>query len=150
MIRRGITLLTALAGMTPAVGATQAVDIPKGDPAVVVTALKAQLATQGFTLDHASKKEAVFSLDRGNVVQNNGMVVHGHLEMHTWFKQIKNTDTLHVTATEEAVGQATQGMDFRRPIDSPADVAKLQNLLDFVRTQVMTPDSVAAKRDTTH
>ena len=147
---RAVTLALSCAAVVPVVGGAQAVDIPKGDPAAVVAVLKTQLATQGFTLDHSSKKEAVFSLDRGNVVQNNGMVVHVHLEMRTLFKQNKTADTLHVMASEEAVGQATQGMDFRKPIDSPADVAKLQNLLDYVKTQVMTPDSAAAKRDTAH
>jgi len=148
MRTRAVTFAVIGAGIAPALLAAQAVDIPKGDPVAVVAVLKTQLASQGFVLDHASKKEALFSLDRGNVVQNNGMVVHVHLEMHTWFKS-KN-DTLKVTAIEEAVGQASQGADFRRAIDSPTDVAKLQDLLNYVKTRVVTPDSAAAKRDTTH
>lgn len=149
-MRRPLTLsLTALALATiGSRAAAQAVSIPNGDPAAVTAALTTHLAAQGFVVDHAGKKDAVFALDRGNVVQqNNRGVVHVHLEVHAWFK--RKADTLQVTAAEEAVGAATQGMDFRKPVDSPADVARLQALLETVKQEVSTVDS-SAKRDTTH
>ena len=146
-----LSLLTAL----PSSARSQAVSIPNVDPPAVVSVLKADLAPLGFTLDHSGKKDAVFRLDRGNQIQNNGMVVHVHLEVHTWFK--KQADTLVVTAGEEAVGEATQGMDFRKPVDTPSDVARLQQMLETVKSEVLARadsaarrDSSATRRDTTH
>lgn len=145
-----LSVLSAL----PAVGHAQAVTIPNTDPPTVVSVLKADLATQGFVLDHAGKKDAVFTLDRGTQIQPNHSVVHVHIEVHTWFKQ--KGDSLVVTVKEEVVGEGNSAVDLRRTVDTPPDLQRLQEMLDSVKHDVMSRadslarDSSAAKRDTTH
>ena len=89
---------------------------------------------QGFKVDHAGDKNALFTLDRGSVMQRDGRVVHIVLELQIRFKQ--SGDGLEVAASEEAVGSANAGMDFRKPVRSRTELDNLQRLQDKVRTEI--------------
>ena len=59
----------------------QSVLIHHAAPADVVDLLKADLIPQGFKLENASEKSALFTLDRGNVIQRDGRIVHVVIEL---------------------------------------------------------------------
>jgi hypothetical protein len=59
------------------------------------------------------------------------------IELRIRFKQRK--DGLFVTAAEEIVGAGGQAFEFRRPVQSPAERASLQRLLDAVRDDLAGP-----------
>jgi len=148
MIPLGRTLFVL--AVLPAPVAAQVTLIPHGTQAQVVEALKTDLSAQGFALDHVGKHDALYTLDRGNVIQNNGMVVHEHLEIKVSFKTKK--EGLEVVGTQDVVGEASGGMDFRKPMDTPSEIASFQHLLDSVRDSI---EARAARnstpaRDSTH
>jgi hypothetical protein len=134
-MRRSLTALLTFSLLplgTPVTG--QTVLIPHGTPAAVIDALKATLVPQGFKVGSTGDKNALFTLDRGNVIQQSGDVVHVVLELQVRFK--RKAEGLEVAASEEAVGSATRGMDFRRRVENPAELHTLQRLLDSVRTEL--------------
>ncbi len=140
----GLVVALCLSSEAPA----QSVLIHHSTSAAVVERLKTDVLPQGFTLRNAGDKSALFALDRGNVIQRDGRVVHVVLELTVRFKH--KDEGLEVTASEEAVGTATAGMDFRRPVESPAERNNLQRLLDRVRTDLEArplPLDSGAKRD---
>src|SRR5438132_6657590 len=58
----------------------QDVVIHRATPATVVELLKAELLPQGFALESANDKGALFTLDRGMVAQRGNRLV----PLHTW------------------------------------------------------------------
>jgi hypothetical protein len=128
----------------------QQVLIRGGTPAAVVEHLKTQLLPQGFVLESASNKNALFTLDRGLVAQQGNPtipVVHVVIEFQVRFKQ--KPDGLSVTAKEEVVGERGRPLEFRKPADS--ERGTVQRLLDAVRAEieVTMPPSDTARRDST-
>jgi hypothetical protein len=128
----------------------QQVVIQNATPAVVVEHLKTRLLSQGFTLESANNKEAMFTLDRGLVAQQgNVSVPTAHIVIELQFRFKQKADKLTVTGNEEVVGERGRPMEFRRPAIS--DRANVQKLLDAVREELeaaMLPADTAAKRDT--
>ena len=114
--------------------AAQSVVIRNTTPSVVVAHLKAHLASQGFALESANDKQAMFTFDRGPVAQNNPTVpiVRVIIEVQIRFKA--KSEGLSVAATEEAVGNRGQRAEFRRTVDSAHD--SLQRLLDATRAEI--------------
>jgi hypothetical protein len=129
----------------------QVVVIPHATPAAVVDRLKAQLVPQGFKLESANDKNALFTLDRGLVAQRGNAdvpIAHVFIELQFRFKQ--ESEGLSVTANEEAVGERGRPAEFRKPVLSDRD--NLQRLLESVRVGIEagTPGDSATKRDSTH
>jgi hypothetical protein len=128
----------------------QQVVITNGTPAGVVEHLKTHLLSQGFNLESANNKEALFTLDRGLVAQQgnaNVPVAHIVIELRFRFKQ--KADKLTVSGDEEVVGERGRPMEFRRPAIS--DRPNVQKLLDAVQGELEaggSPSDTAAKRDT--
>ncbi len=117
----------------------QRVTIKAASPSDVVVAMQKRLGDQGFKLADSSKKQAMFTLDRGMVSQTaaNGMPqsVHVTLEFHLRFKP--KTDSLQVDASEEVVGETgTRSMDFRKPVQTPAEHDSMQRVLDDVKAEL--------------
>jgi len=117
----------------------QRVTIKAASPGDVVVAMQKRLGDQGFKLADSSKKQAMFTLDRGMVSQTaaNGMPqsVHVTLEFHLRFKP--KTDSLQVDASEEVVGETgTRSMDFRKPVQTPAEHDSMQRVLDDVKAEL--------------
>jgi hypothetical protein len=116
----------------------QRVMIKGASPSDVVVAVQKRLAPQNFQLTDSSKKEALFTLDRGMKSQNTptgSMQVHVFLEFHLRFKP-KN-DSLQVDAHEEVFGQSgVHGVEFRKPVETPAEVESIQHLLNDVKTEL--------------
>lgn len=129
--------------------ASQEVTIPNATPSVVVEHLKAQLTPQGFVLESASNKEALFVLDRGLVNQGATAtipVVHVFIELQLRFQQ--KIEGLQVRAKEEVVGNRGKPLEFRKPADS--DRPNVQRLLDSVRGELMaSPSDTTVKHDST-
>jgi hypothetical protein len=126
----------------------QKVLIQNGSSTAVLEALKANLLPQGFTLKESNKKGALFTLDRGNVIQSTGPIASVHVVIELQFRYRSKPNGLEVSASEEAVGATGSSMmDFRRPVESPKELANLQQLLDSVRvtleTRSASVDSVA-------
>jgi hypothetical protein len=134
MSLRAGAVAAILVGVTEAAGA-QGVVIARATPAAVVEALKVELLPQGFQLVRANEKTALFTLDRGMVMQEGsgfrGSLVHIVLEFTVRFKQ-KN-EGLQVTASEEVVGNPGSRIGFRRPVESRTERDNMQKLLDSVR-----------------
>jgi len=119
----------------------QRVTIKGASPTDVVVAIQNRLDSQSFKLADSSKKQALFTLDRGMVSQTaaNGMPmsVHVTLELHLRYKQ--KTDSLQVDASEEVVGETgSRTMDFRKPVQTPAERETMQRLLDEVKAELET------------
>ena len=117
----------------------QRVTIRAVSPSDVVVAMQKRLGDQGFKLADSSKKQAMFTLDRGMVSQTaaNGMPqsVHVTLEFHLRFKP--KADSLQVDASEEVVGETgTRTMDFRKPVQTPAEHDSMQRVLDDVKAEL--------------
>lgn len=117
----------------------QRVTIKGATPGDVVVAIHKRLATQKFELADSSKKNALFTLDRGMVSQTSGsgMVqsVHVTIEFRLRFKA--KTDSLQVDASEEVVGETgTRNMEFRRPVKTPAEIDEMQRLLNEVKAEL--------------
>ena len=126
----------------------QGVVIRNTTPAVVTDRLKTELLPQGFKLERANEKSALFTLDRGMVAQQGSSVVRGGLvhvvlELQVRFKQ--KAEGLVVTATEEAVGDRSSPLGFRKPVESRVERDNLQRLLDMIRADL----EAAAARDST-
>jgi hypothetical protein len=141
--RTAFRMIGCVALATPS--AAQQATIHGATPALVVEHLKTHLSPQGFVLESSSTKSALFTLDRGLVVQQGNPsvpVVHIVIELQLQFKP--RADSLIVRAKEEAVGDRGRPMEFRRPLDS--DRQNLQRLLDAVRAEL---DSGTAARDST-
>ena len=107
----------------------------------IVVAIQKRLDSQGFKLADSSKKQAMFMLDRGMVSQTSAsgmpMSVHVTLELQLRYKQ--KTDSLQVDASEEVVGETgTRTMDFRKPVQTPAERETMQRLLDEVKAELET------------
>ncbi len=128
--------------------AAQSVIIRNTTPSIVVAHLKAHLASQGFALESANDKQAMFTFDRGPVAQNSPTVpiVRVIIEVQIRFKA--KSEGLSVAATEEAVGNRGRPAEFRRTVDSAHD--SLQRLLDAIRAEIdsgVPPADSNAKRD---
>jgi len=129
------------------VAAAQGVVIARATPGAVVEALKGELLPQGFQLVHADEKGALFALDRGMVQQQGtsgptgGSLVHIVLEFGVRFKQ--KQEGLQVTAREEVVGNPRSRLQFRKPVESQAELKNMQQLLDSIR------NSLEARHDST-
>ena len=116
-------------------GYAQQVVVQNGTPAVAVEHLKTHLLSQGFTLESANNKEALFTLDRGLVAQQgNVSVPTAHIVIELQFRFKQKTDKLTITGNEEVVGERGRPMEFRRPAIS--DRANVQKLLDAVREEL--------------
>lgn len=134
-----VMLGVAVWGLASA-GAAQSVTIQGVRPSAVVQRLQARLPER-FVLRASDDKSALFVLDQGMMAQRNGplrgMMVPVVIELRVRFKDKK--DGLLVTAAQEIVGGAGQAMEFRQPVQSPGERAKLQTLLDAVREDLTTP-----------
>jgi hypothetical protein len=63
------------------------------------------------------------------------MSVHVTLEFHLRFKP--NADSLQVDASEEVVGATgNRSLDFRKPVETPAERDSMQRLLDQVKAEL--------------
>jgi len=126
----------------------QDVVIHRATPATVVELLKAELLPQGFALESANDKGALFTLDRGMVAQRgNRLVPFAHVVLELQFRFKQKSEDLAVSASEEAVGERGQRLEFRKPVESQRN--NLQRLLDSVRADLerAAPGDTAAKRD---
>src|SRR5437016_2098024 len=126
----------------------QDVVIHRATPATVVERLEVQLVPQGFTLESANDKGALFTLDRGTVAQQgNRLVPFAHVVLELQFRFKQKSDDLSVSAGEEAVGERGQRLEFRKPVESQRN--NLQRLLDTVRVDLerAAPGGTEAKRD---
>ena len=136
--RRSVTPFILLLALSSSLSA-QRVTIKGASPSDVVVAIQKRLGAQGFKLADSSKKQALFTLDRGMVSQTaaNGMPgsVHVTLEFHLKFKP--KADSLQVDASEEVVGQTgSRSFDFRKPVETPAEHDSMQRLLDDVKAEL--------------
>ena len=122
----------------------QSVTIPGASPRAVVARAQVRLPER-FVLRSSDEKSALFVLDQGLVPQRGGPLagtaVPVAIELRIRFKQKK--DGLFVTAAEEIVGAGGQAFEFRRPVQSPAERATLQRLLDAVRDDLAGPPAQA-------
>src|SRR2546426_6315443 len=112
--------------------------------AAVVDVLKTYLLPQAFKFESADDKAALFSLDRGIVVQQGGHgTSHVMLELRVRFKP--ESQDLEVTAWEEVfdVGFPTT----RRTVRSRAELDNLQHLLDKVKDDLEAHPGPTVKRD---
>lgn len=134
---------------TTSQGNAQQVAIRGGTPGTVVEHLKTRLLSQGFVLESANNKEALFTLDRGTVAQQgNPSVPFAHIVIEMQFRFKQKADVLTVSANEEVVGERGRPMEFRRPAISDRD--NVQQLLEAVRQEVEAaalPADTVAKRD---
>lgn len=126
----------------------QGVAIRKTTPTAVTDRLKVELLPQGFGLETANEKGALFTLDRGMVAQQGSSLVRGGfvhvvLELQVWFNQ--KAEGLVVTASETAVGDRNSPLGFRKPVQSRVERDNLQRLLDMVRADL---EAVAARDST--
>jgi hypothetical protein len=82
----------------------------------VVEHLKTRLLSQGFALEGANNKEALFTLDRGLVAQQgNARIPTAHIVIELQFRFKQKADQLTVMGNEEVVGERGRPMEFRRP-----------------------------------
>jgi hypothetical protein len=107
----------------------QSVVIRHGTPGAVVEVLKKDLLPQGFKFASGDEKAALFTLDRGVVIQERGAgTAHVILELRVRFKP--QVQDLEVTATEEVLDVLLRS---RRAVRSQAELNNLQRLLDSIR-----------------
>ncbi len=125
----------------------QGVQIPHGAAPAVVEVLKTDLLPQGFQLQRADQKTALFTLDRGMVGQRQGGAIHVVLELQFSFKQ--KSDGLVVRADEVVVGQAGTSFENRKPVESRVERDNLQRLLDSVRARIEATADSAGRHDST-
>lgn len=116
----------------------------------MVEILKADLLPQHFAFVSLDEKSALFTLDRGLVIQKQGIRGNPHVfvELRIWFKP--QTEQLEVSASEEVVAEFPPS---RLPVRSQKELENLQRLLDSVRADVearQVPGDSAAKRDSSH
>jgi len=107
--------------------------------------LKARLLPQGFVLESANAKNALFTLDRGLVSQRGNSqvpVAHIVIELQVRFKQKK--EGLSVALNEDVVGERGRPLEFRRPAVS--ERGQLQQLLDAIRAELQAAPSDSAAR----
>ena len=145
---RSTTLAWSLLGMLAGRSVAQQVTIPGATPTAVVDHLKAQLGPQGFVLEDANDKAALFVLDRGLVSQGATAavpVVHVFIELQLKFQQKR--DGLLVRANEEVVGNRGKPLEFRKPADS--DRPNVQRLLESVKSELTSSPVDTTKRDST-
>lgn len=117
----------------------QRVTIKGASPTDVVVAIQKRLDSQGFKLADSSKKQAMFTLDRGMVSQTaaNGMPMSVHVTLELRLRYKQKTDSLQVDASEEVVGETgSRTMDFRKPVQTPAERDTMQHLLDDVKAEL--------------
>src|SRR2546422_9462012 len=100
------TVGTALMLLVACQAHAQGVVIHRAAPSAVVERLRAKLLPQGFALESANDKSALFTLDRGTVAQQgNPLVPFVHVVLELQFRFKQKSDDLSVTAKEEAVGE---------------------------------------------
>ena len=133
-----VPAVLAILVVTPALAA-QRVMITGASPSAVIVAMHKRLSSQGFRLEDSSKKQAQFALDRGMVSQTSGSglvrSVPVILELHVRFKE--KGDSLQVDAYEEAVGdRGNHQFEFRKRVQSPAEVSSMQQLLEAVKAEL--------------
>jgi hypothetical protein len=136
-------MIASLLGSTQAVA--QQVLIPGASPDTVMEHLKARLLPQGFVLESANAKNALFTLDRGLVSQRGNSqvpVAHIVIELQVRFKQKK--EGLSVALNEDVVGERGRPLEFRRPAVS--ERGQLQQLLDAIRAELQAAPSDSAAR----
>jgi len=124
--------------------AAQQVIIKGASPSDVVQAIHQRISGQGFRLEDSTKKQALFSLDRGLVSQTSGSMVQSVpvvLELRVRFKQ--KPDGLQVDADEEVVGaRGNRQFEFRKPVRTTAERETMQRLLEAVKADLEArPDS---------
>lgn len=117
----------------------QRATIKGASPTDVVVAIQKRLDSQGFKLADSSKKQAVFTLDRGMVSQTaaNGMPMSVHVTLELRLRYKPKPDSLQVDASEEVVGETgSRTMDFRKSVQTPAERESMQRLLDEVKAEL--------------
>src|SRR3954464_7301201 len=108
----GIVFALHIAGVASA----QKVLIRNTTPPAVLEALKGNLLPQGFQLAEAGNKGALFTLDRGNVIQRTGLIPIVHVVIELQLRYKAKAEGLEVSASQDAVGATgSRAYDFRRP-----------------------------------
>ena len=136
---RSVALFIPLLAFSPSLSA-QRVTVKGASPSDVVVAMQKRLSAKGFKLADSSRKQAMFTLDRGMVSQVGATTsmpqsVHVTLEFHMRFKP--KADSLQVDASEEVVGETgNRSLDFRKPVQTPAEHDNMQRLLDDVKAEL--------------
>ena len=136
-------MVGALSSAAPAHAQTTV--MPNAAPENVTERLRSHLANQGFVLERSDLGGTLFTLDRGMVAQNaapfRGTLVPIVLELHFRYKQVKSG--LQVKAREEVVGHRGKSLEFRRPVQSQAELGNLQRLLDRVGQELAAADTTS-------
>jgi len=145
--------MATLAAMVLSLGAlpltAQSVVIKNATPTLVVDHLKGRLLPQGYKIETANDKGALFTFYRGVIAQQgNPAVPFARITLEVHFRFKSKTEGLSVAASEEIVGERGRPLEFRRTADSQHDA--LQRLLDGVRADIEAgkpPADTTAKPD---